>query len=251
MLEVAGLSWTNRLSDVTLTIGRGEIVGLGGLDGQGQRELLLGLFGVLRESRGAIGIDGQAVALRSPADAQGRRPVAGAGARGPQERGADAVDVGAREPDARRAASASRGGPLIDLAEETRIATQAVRDLAIKAASLDSPVGTLSGGNQQKVVLAKWLINEPRIILLNDPMRGIDVGTKQELYRVMRTLADQGVSILFYSTDYDELIGMCDKVVVLYQGRVVRELTGEAMTEANMMAASFSLSNRPSTEACP
>jgi ribose transport system ATP-binding protein len=107
--------------------------------------------------------------------------------------------------------------------------------------SLDSPVGNLSGGNQQKVVLAKWLINEPRIILLNDPMRGIDVGTKQELYRVMRTLADQGVSILFYSTDHDELIGMCDKIVVLYQGRVVRELTGEAMTEANMMAASFSL----------
>ena len=67
-------------------------------------------------------------------------------------------------------------------------------------------------------MLAKWLINEPRIILLNDPMRGIDVGTKQELYRVMRTLADRGVSILFYSTDHDELIGMCDKIVVLYQG---------------------------------
>jgi len=130
---------------------------------------------------------------------------------------------------------------LIDLAKETRIATQAIRDLAILAPSLDSPVGSLSGGNQQKVVLAKWLINEPRIILLNDPMRGIDVGTKQELYRVLRTLADQGVSILFYSTDHDELIGMCDKVVVLYQGRVVRELSGEAMTEANMMAASFSL----------
>ena len=100
-------------------------------------------------------------------------------------------------------------------------------------------------------MLAKWLINEPRIILLNDPMRGIDVGTKQELYRVMRTLADQGVSILFYSTDHDELIGMCDKIVVLYQGRVVRELAGEAMTEANMMAASFSLQQPAVTEACP
>jgi ribose transport system ATP-binding protein len=82
---------------------------------------------------------------------------------------------------------------------------------------------------------------EPRIILLNDPMRGIDVGTKQELYRVMRSLADKGVSIFFYSTDHDELIGMCDKIIVLYQGRVVRELSGEAMTEANMMAASLSL----------
>ena len=240
MLEVSGFSWTNRLSDVTLTIGSGEIVGLGGLDGQGQRELLLGLFGVLRETRGAIRINGQDVALRSPADAQ----AAGLSlALVPEDRKSEGLmlSMSVRENLTLAALRRVSRGPLIDLAEETRIATQAVRDLAIKATSLDSPVGSLSGGNQQKVVLAKWLINKPRIILLNDPMRGIDVGTKQELYRVMRTLADQGVSILFYSTDHDELIGMCDKIVVLYQGRVVRELTGEAMTEANMMAASFSL----------
>jgi ribose transport system ATP-binding protein len=240
VLEVSGFSWTNRLSDVALTIGSGEIVGLGGLDGQGQRELLLGLFGVLRETRGAIRINGQDVALRSPADAQ----AAGLSlALVPEDRKSEGLmlSMSVRENLTLAALRRVSRGPLIDLAEETRIATQAVRDLAIKATSLDSPVGSLSGGNQQKVVLAKWLINKPRIILLNDPMRGIDVGTKQELYRVMRTLADQGVSILFYSTDHDELIGMCDKIVVLYQGRVVRELTGEAMTEANMMAASFSL----------
>ena len=240
MLDVSGFSWTNRLSDVTLTIGRGEIVGLGGLDGQGQRELLLGLFGVLRETRGTIRLDGQDVALRSPADAK----AAGLSlALVPEDRKSEGLmlSMSVRENMTLAALRRVSRGLLIDLAKETRIATQAVRDLAIKAPSLDSPVGSLSGGNQQKVVLAKWLINEPRIILLNDPMRGIDVGTKQELYRVMRTLADQGVSILFYSTDHDELIGMCDKVVVLYQGRVVRELTGEAMTEANMMAASFSL----------
>ena len=240
VLDVSGFSWTNRLSDVTLTIGRGEIVGLGGLDGQGQRELLLGLFGVLRETRGAVKINGQDVALRSPADAQ----AAGLSlALVPEDRKSEGLmlAMSVRENLTLAALRRISRGPLIDLAEETRIATQAVGDLAIKATSLDSPVGSLSGGNQQKVVLAKWLINEPRIILLNDPMRGIDVGTKQELYRVMRTLADQGVSILFYSTDHDELIGMCDKIVVLYQGRVVRELTGEAMTEANMMAASFSL----------
>ena len=227
-------------SDVTLTIGRGEIVGLGGLDGQGQRELLLGLFGVLRETRGTIRSDGQDVALRSPADAK----AAGLSlALVPEDRKSEGLmlSMSVRENMTLAALRRVSRGLLIDLAKETRIATQAVRDLAIMAPSLDSPVGSLSGGNQQKVVLAKWLINEPRIILLNDPMRGIDVGTKQELYRVLRTLADQGVSILFYSTDHDELIGMCDKVVVLYQGRVVRELSGEAMTEANMMAASFSL----------
>jgi ribose transport system ATP-binding protein len=240
VLDVSGFSWTNRLTDVTLTIGRGEIVGLGGLDGQGQRELLLGLFGVLRETRGVIRLDGRNVTLRSPADAQ----AAGLSlALVPEDRKSEGLmlSMSVRQNMTLAALRRVSRGPLIALAEETRIATQAVRDLAIKAPSLDSPVGSLSGGNQQKVVLAKWLINQPRIILLNDPMRGIDVGTKQELYRVMRTLADQGVSILFYSTDHGELIGMSDKIVVLYQGRVVRELTGKAMTEANMMAASFSL----------
>ena len=82
----------------------------------------------------------------------------------------------------------------------------------------------LSGGNQQKVVIAKWLMNRPRIILLNDPTRGIDVGTKQELYVLLRKLADEGAAIVFYSTDYDELIGCCDRVLVLYDGKVKREL---------------------------
>ena len=251
VLDVSHFSWTNRLSDVTLAVGRGEIVGLGGLDGQGQRELLLGLFGVLRETRGTIRLDGRDVVLKSPADAQ----AAGLSlALVPEDRKSEGLmlSMSVRENMTLAALRRVSRGPLIDLAEETRIATQAVGDLAIKAASLDSPVGSLSGGNQQKVVLAKWLMNEPRVILLNDPMRGIDVGTKQELYRLMRTLADQGVSILFYSTDHDELIGMCDKIVVLYQGRVVRELKGEAMTEANMMAASLSLQQPTvATEACP
>jgi ribose transport system ATP-binding protein len=240
VLEVSRFSWTNRLSDISLTIGQGEIVGLGGLDGQGQRELLLGLFGVLRETRGAVRVNGRQVILRSPADAQ----AAGLSlALVPEDRKNEGLmlSMSVRENMTLAALRRVSRGPLIDLAEETRIAAEATRDLAIKAASLEIPVGSLSGGNQQKVVLAKWLMIEPRIILLNDPMRGIDIGTKQELYRVMRTLADRGVSILFYSTDHDELIGMCDKIVVLYQGRVVRELSGEAMTEANMMAASLSL----------
>ena len=95
-----------------------------------------------------------------------------------------------------------------------------VKLLAIKTAGLDIPVGALSGGNQQKVVIAKWLMRQPRIILLNDPTRGIDVGTKQEIYQLLRKLADAGAAILFYSTDYDELIGCCDRVLVLYDGAV-------------------------------
>ena len=93
------------------------------------------------------------------------------------------------------------------------------------------PVGSLSGGNQQKVVIAKWLMRKPRIILLNDPTRGIDVGTKQEIYQLLRKLADEGAAILFYSTDYDELIGCCDRVLVLYDGAIKRDLTGAEITE--------------------
>jgi ribose transport system ATP-binding protein len=103
-------------------------------------------------------------------------------------------------------------------------------------------VSTLSGGNQQKVVIAKWLMTKPRIILLSDPTRGIDVGTKQELYRLLRDLADQGAAILFYSTDYDELIGCCDRVFILYDGRVVRELEGDAINETNIVASSLNIS---------
>jgi ribose transport system ATP-binding protein len=91
------------------------------------------------------------------------------------------------------------------------------------------------------VVIAKWLLTAARILLLNDPTRGIDVGTKQELYRLLRQLADQGTAILFYSTDYDELIGCCDRVLILYGGRVARVLEGDAITEKNIVSASFNL----------
>ena len=102
-------------------------------------------------------------------------------------------------------------------------------------------MSTLSGGNQQKVVIAKWLMTNPRIILLNDPTRGIDVGTKQEIYHLLRELAEEGAAILFYSTDYEELIGCCDRVVVMYDGQIVRELEGENITEHNIITSALNI----------
>ena len=133
-------------------------------------------------------------------------------------------------------------GPFIDEAR----ARAAIDDGARAAPDQDrlargDPVATLSGGNQQKVVIAKWLMVHPDLILLNDPTRGIDVGTKQELYRLMRELADEGKAILFYSTDYAELIGCCDRVSVLYDGAVVAELEGDALTEEALVAAALNL----------
>jgi ribose transport system ATP-binding protein len=119
--------------------------------------------------------------------------------------------------------------------------------LEIHAAGIDIPAGALSGGNQQKVVIAKWLMAEPRIILLNDPTRGIDVGTKQEIYALLRRLADQGAAIVFYTTDYDELIGCCDRALVLYDGAIRRELAGAEITEQALIASALNISPADAT----
>jgi ribose transport system ATP-binding protein len=119
---------------------------------------------------------------------------------------------------------------------------EAVKRLRIKVDDLRQPVASLSGGNQQKVVIGKWLMTQARIVLLNDPTRGIDVGTKQELYTLLRGLADAGTAILFYSTDYDELIGMCDRVLIMYDGRIECELAGDAINERAIVTASLHMS---------
>ncbi|MBV9634495.1 MAG: sugar ABC transporter ATP-binding protein, partial [Methylobacteriaceae bacterium] len=132
-------------------------------------------------------------------------------------------------------------GPFVNRVKERRAVEGGISRLQIKVGDKNDAVSTLSGGNQQKVVIAKWLMTQPRIVLLNDPTRGIDVGTKQELYRLMRELADQGAAILFYSTDYDELIGCCDRVAIMYDGRIVRELEGAELTETNIVASSLNI----------
>jgi ribose transport system ATP-binding protein len=132
-------------------------------------------------------------------------------------------------------------GLVVDRGIETAKINEMVAKLRIKIGRVADPVATLSGGNQQKVVIAKWLLTGARVILLNDPTRGIDVGTKQEIYQLLRDLADTGTSILLYSTDYDELIGCCDRVLILYDGRIVRELEGGEINESNIVASSLNL----------
>ena len=136
----------------------------------------------------------------------------------------------------------SKGG-VIDRALESKLIGELMTLLEIHAAGTDIPAGALSGGNQQKVVIAKWLMAEPRIILLNDPTRGIDVGTKQEIYALLRRLADEGAAIVFYTTDYDELIGCCDRALVLYDGAIRRELVGPEITEHALIASALNISS--------
>jgi ribose transport system ATP-binding protein len=239
-LKIENLGWEKRLEAISLDVGAGEIVGLGGLDGQGQKTLLLALFGVLRGVTGSISVNGAAVRPNSPAAAK----AAGINiALVPEDRKTEGLMLPMSIADNLVIASLDSlsAGPFIDANKERQAVSDGIARLQIKVGGKTDPVSTLSGGNQQKVVIAKWLMTGPKIILLNDPTRGIDVGTKQELYRLMRELADQGAAILFYSTDYDELIGCCDRVAIMYDGRVVRELAGADLTETNIVESALNI----------
>jgi ribose transport system ATP-binding protein len=240
VLQIDKLSWNDRLHDISLTVDRGEIVGLGGLDGQGQRELLLALFGVLRGCNGTVAIDGKPQRIASPRHAKS----ADVGmALIPEDRKTEGLMLPMSVRDNISMAAISQLSKFLFVdrtAENARIA-EMVQKLGIKVGNIDDPVATLSGGNQQKVVIGKWLMTDARIVLLNDPTRGIDVGTKQELYQLLRSLADAGTTILFYTTDYDELVGCCDRVAIMYDGRILRELEGAEINEHNIVASSLNL----------
>ena len=248
LLEIEGLSWENRLHDVSLSVGRGEIVGLGGLDGQGQKELLLALFGVLRRSEGTVKLDGVKQNLASPRVAKN----AGGGiALVPEDRKTEGLLLPMSISENLVLASLDElsSGSLVDESKVSTAVASAIERLKIKIGGPDDAVSTLSGGNQQKVVIAKWLMTKPDVILLNDPTRGIDVGTKQEIYRLLRELADEGAAILFYSTDYDELIGSCDRVAIMYDGRIISELEGDDINEKNIVSASLNIAGQKSNGA--
>jgi ribose transport system ATP-binding protein len=240
-LEVISLSWEHVLNGISLTVAKGEIVGLGGLDGQGQSELLLSLFGVLRGIDGKVLINGMQASIDHPRQAKASNVCM---ALIPEDRKTQGLllPMSIRDNLVLAAAPDLSNHGVIDSAKERVAIGEAVEKLQIKVNDLDAPVRTLSGGNQQKVVIGKWLMKEPRILLLNDPTRGIDVGTKQEMYRLIRELAQAGVAILFYSTDYEELVGMCDRVVVCYGGKLIRELKGADLNGQNLITAALNLS---------
>ena len=239
-LETRGLSWNDRLHGIDIAVRPGEIVGLGGLDGQGQRELFLALFGVLKGVSGEVRLGGKPVSVRNPKHAKcseiGIALV-------PEDRKTDGLMLPMSVNDNLSFAALdrlSRAGTVLAAAEGTAVA-EMVRRLSIKVSDTGVAVGTLSGGNQQKVVIGKWLMNAPRILLLSDPTRGIDVGTKQEIYALLRKLADEGAAVMLYSTDYAELIGCCDRVAVFFDGRIVRWLAGADLTERALVSSALNL----------
>jgi ribose transport system ATP-binding protein len=238
LLEVRGLGWGDQLRDVSFTVHRGEILGLSGLEGQGQGDLLLALFGVYVGVGGDVRISGNPIALSNP-----RAAMAAGLALVPEDRKTQGLILPltvAENMTLPTLTEVSHSGVISPAAVAS--ATESMRErLAIRMASPEAPVRFLSGGNQQKVAIAKWLLTNAAVYLLYDPTRGIDVGAKQEIYELMRRLATAGHGILFFSTDLAEIVGLCDRALVMYEGAIARELRGPAITEANLVSAAVGL----------
>jgi ribose transport system ATP-binding protein len=219
--------------EVDLTIRRGEIVGLAGLVGSGRTELACTLFGLDKPVGGAIAIDGKPVAIQSPQGAirQGIYLV-------PEDRKRSGLVLEFPIVDNITLANLGKFSRM-GIADRTseRVAAEGQRGaLQIRTPNVDAEVRSLSGGNQQKVVLAKWLSMAPRLLIFDEPTRGIDVGAKAEIYQLMRNLSDEGVGILMISSDMEEVIGVSDRVVVMHEGRFAGELGRDQVSEPAIMA---------------
>jgi ribose transport system ATP-binding protein len=240
-LRVESLAVGHRLRGVDFSLHEGEILGVAGLQGHGQRELFLALFGAAR-SHGRISVWGKPTVIRDPHHALS----AGVGmALLPEDRRLQGLLLGKSVRENLVLAilpRVARHG-LLDPRREATLVADAVRRLQVKVSSPEQLAGTLSGGNQQKVVLAKLLATEARILLFYDPTRGVDVGTKAEIFVLMRDLAAQGYAILFYSTDLPELTHLADRVAVLHYGRFAAVLEGADIDEESILHAT--LSERP------
>ncbi|MGB9798676.1 MAG: sugar ABC transporter ATP-binding protein [Thermanaerothrix sp.] len=233
VLRVESLS-TTTLRAINLVLRRGELVGLGGLQGQGQTELLLALFGAIPYT-GQIYLYGRPATLRRPQDAM-RHQIAYV----PGERNtAGLLPIQSILDNLLLPSWKYYGFPLRIRQAQADAMAVAGGGLKLVMAGLDQPVNTLSGGNAQKVVLGKWLLRRPRILLLDDPTKGVDVGTKGEFYKILSDLRAEGTAILFYSTDDEELLGLCDRVLVLHDGKITAELSGERLVHSELVAAAM------------
>jgi ribose transport system ATP-binding protein len=232
LLEVRGLRRAGVLEDITLTVHAGEVVGVAGLLGAGRTEMARAIVGADRRDAGEIRVNGETVRMDHPADAIRR----GIGFM-PEDRKTQGLiqllSVG-ENTTLPALGRFSRGG-LLRRREAAAAASKLVKDLRIRTPGLDQPVAQLSGGNQQKVVLAKWLSMRPRVLIFDEPTRGIDVGAKQEIYDMLRRLADAGVAILMISSDMEEVIGVSDRIAVMHEGAISGFLDRSQFSEHNVL----------------
>ena len=235
VLKVDRLTREGDFTDVSFVVRSGEIVALAGLVGAGRTEVARAIFGIDRADAGSVEIEGKRLRPGSPSAAM----AAGIGLV-PEDRRQQGLvmDFSIERNIALASLDTVRRGGLVLRASERTFARDWALRLRLKYAKLTNPVWTLSGGNQQKTVLAKWLGRKPTLLIVDEPTRGIDVGTKAEVHRLLSDLAAQGVAILMISSELPEVLGMADRVVVLFEGRVMREFArADADEDAIMRAA--------------
>lgn len=244
VFTVKGLTRAPKVNDVSFELRRGEVLGIGGLVGAGRSELARLLYGADRPDSGTMRLEGASFAPKKPADAV----KAGLGLV-PEERRADgllltksiAFNLGISN---LASIVFSPALPLISDRKRTSLAQKAVRDLAIKTENIETPVGRLSGGNQQKVVIGRWLASARKLLILDEPTRGVDIGARGEIHRLIRELAANGLAVLVISSEPDELPDLCDRVLVMAEGCIVRDLKGGEVSRNSIIEASYAKSDK-------
>jgi rhamnose transport system ATP-binding protein len=232
VLEVTGLSHPTEFEDISFAVKKGEILGFYGLVGAGRSEVMQAIFGLTKVSGGSIVLDGETISPRSPADA-----VEAGIVYVPEERGKQGVITG--EPIFKNVSlpslhKTSRSG-FLRMAEEFALSRTYTERLDLRASSLSQNVSTLSGGNQQKVVIAKWLATLPKVIILDEPTKGIDIGSKAAVHEFMAELVAQGLSVIMVSSELPEILGMSDRVVVMREGRIVDTLENKGLAPETLV----------------
>lgn len=233
ILEVRNLCEATRFRDVSFTMKKGEILGVAGLIGAGRSEIAKGICKLEGKVTGDVALNGKVLNLRDYRDS-----IANGIVYLSEDRKGDGVFLEmaiSQNVSALKVEQVANGLGLINANAEEAQAGTLGRKLNLKCGRLADPVSSLSGGNQQKVALAKMLSVDPKLILLDEPTRGVDVGAKSEIHRILRELAEEGVGILVISSELPELIGVCDRVMVVREGRISGEVTGDQMTEENIM----------------
>lgn len=232
VLRVEDMSHPTEFADIAFTLRRGEILGFYGLVGAGRSEFMQSLFGITRAATGTVKIEGKPITIRSPADAAEAGIVYV-----PEDRGTQGaitalpIFQNITLPSLKQT---SKSG-FIRLAEEFALAREYTQRLDLRAASLDTLAGNLSGGNQQKVVIAKWLATQPKVIILDEPTKGIDIGSKAAVHEFMAELATQGLAVIMVSSEIPEIIGMSDRVIVMREGRQVAEIADSELTPETLV----------------
>jgi inositol transport system ATP-binding protein len=231
-LEVRGLSRRGAFHDISFQVRRGEILGLAGLVGAGRTEVVRAIFGLDRIDSGEMWLNGQPLQIRCPADA-----IAHGIAMVSEDRKAEGLVLCRSVQENISLANLKKFAPslLLDLKAEASEGQRMRSLLQIKTAKLDTVVGTLSGGNQQKIVIAKWLLGDLKVLILDEPTRGIDVGSKSEIHKLMTQFAKQGLAIIMISSELPEVLGMSDRVLVMQEGRFKGELPRRDATQENIM----------------